>query len=245
MEALKAENISKRFCLYHEPPLTVQKIACNLLHRKQFYHELWVLREINLSLSKGEALGLVGANGSGKTTLLRVLAGIYAATSGQIWYQGRMAAFLELGLGFLLEFTGLENLCLHGAVFGLSRRQIMERIPRIIEFSRLDGFLDVPLRQYSFGMRMRLAFALMVNIEPDIMLIDESLAVGDISFRQRCFAKIEELKSRGAAFILVSHVMEEVARLCDRVLWIDEGRIRSCGDAEKVLKEFSRDMKAK
>ena len=187
MEALRAENISKKFRIFHEPPLTLQKAAHNIFCRKPLYQDLWALREVSFSLKKGEALGLVGANGSGKTTLLRVLANIYSSTSGRARFGGRVAASLELGSGFLLEFTGIENLYLHGAIFGLSRRQTIRKIPEIVEFSQLKDFLDVPLRQYSFGMRLRLAFSFMVNIEPDIMLIDESLAVGTWPFGKSVF----------------------------------------------------------
>lgn len=245
MEALKAENISKKFRIFHEPPLTLQKAAYNFFHRKQLYQDLWALEGVSLSLQRGQALGLIGSNGSGKTTLLRVLADIYSATSGRVWFQGRLAVSLELGSGFLLEFTGIENLYLHGAVFGLSRRKIAEKIPEIAEFSQLNDFMDVPLRQYSFGMRMRLAFALIVNIEPDILLIDESLAVGDLAFRQKCFAKIEELKSQGTAFILVSHNTQEIARLCDRVIWLEKGRVRSCGNTDIILEEYEQAMRIK
>ena len=136
---------------------------------------------------------------------------------------------MELGSGFLLEFTGIENLYLHGAIFGLSRRRIAAKIAKIAEFAQLNDFLDVPLRQYSFGMRMRLAFALIVNIESDILLVDESLAVGDLVFREKCFTRIAELKSQGTAFIMVSHNMEEIARLCDRVIWLEKGRIARAG----------------
>ena len=245
MEILKAENISKKFRIFHQPPLTLQKIVYNLFHRGELYQELWALKEVSLSLRKGEALGLIGPNGSGKTTLLRVLANIYFPDQGRVCSQGRLAASLELGSGFLLEFTGIENLYLHGAIFELSRRQIKAKVPAIAEFSELRDFLDVPLRQYSFGMRMRLAFALIVNIEPDILLIDESLAVGDLAFRQKCFSKIDELKRGGTSFILVSHNTQEIARLCDRLMWLEKGRIRACGNTDRILEEYEQAMRVK
>lgn len=238
MEALRAENISKKFMIFHEPPLTLQKAAHSLIHRKQLYQELWALREVSFSLQKGEALGLIGPNGSGKTTLLRVLADIYFPDSGKVSSNGRLAASLELGSGFLLEFTGLENLYLHGAIFGLSRRQTIRKIPEIAEFSQLKDFLDVPLRQYSFGMRLRLAFSFMVNIEPDIMLIDESLAVGDLAFREKCFSRIEEMKKKGTSFILVSHNLEETERLSDRLIFLEKGKIKTIGPVKDVLGQY-------
>lgn len=245
MEALRAENISKKFRIFHEPPLTLQKAAHNLIHRKQLYQDLWALQEVSFSLHKGEALGLIGPNGSGKTTLLRVLADIYSPDSGRVYSKGRLAASLELGSGFLLEFTGLENLYLHGAIFGLSRRQTIRKIPEIAEFSQLKDFLDVPLRQYSFGMRLRLAFSFMVNIEPDIMLIDESLAVGDLAFREKCFFRIEEMKKKGTSFILVSHNLEEIERLCDRLIWLEKGRIRAIGGLEEIIRDYKSVMRVR
>ena len=238
MEILKAENISKKFRIFHQPPLTLQKIVYNLFHRGGLYQELWALEGVSFFLSRGEALGLIGPNGSGKTTLLRVLANIYFPDSGRVYFKGRLAASLELGSGFLLEFTGIENLYLHGAIFGLSRRQIKAKIPAIAEFSELRDFLDVPLRQYSFGMRLRLGFAFMVNIEPDILLIDESLAVGDLAFRQKCFVRIEEMKKKGTSFILVSHNLEEIERLSDRVVFMDKGKIKTMGPAKEVLRQY-------
>ena len=243
MEALRAENISKKFRIFHEPPLTLQKAVHNLIHRKQLYQELWALREVSFSLRKGEALGLIGPNGSGKTTLLRVLADIYFPDSGRVYFKSRLAASLELGSGFLLEFTGLENLYLHGAIFGLSRRQISRKIPEIAEFSQLKDFLDVPVRQYSSGMRLRLAFAFMVNIEPDILLIDESLAVGDLAFREKCFSRIEEMKNKGTSFILVSHNLEEIGRLCDRLIWLEKGRIRAIGGLKEIIRDYKSAMR--
>ena len=150
MEALKAENLSKKFRIFHQPPLTLQKVVYNLFHRKQLYQDLWALEGVSFSLQKGEALGLIGPNGSGKTTLLRVLAKIYSPTSGRVRIKGRLAASLELGSGFLLEFTGIENLYLHGAIFGLSRRRIAGKIAKIAEFAQLEDFLDVPFASVFF-----------------------------------------------------------------------------------------------
>jgi len=241
--AVKIENLNKKFKVFHEPPLTFQKAVNNLLRGKRSYQELLVLKDISLCLNKGEAAGLVGPNASGKSTLLRIIADIYAPTSGSVEVNGRVAAFLELGSGFRMEFTGIENIYLSAAVFGLSRRQIMQKMPLVREFSELGGFMDVPLRQYSFGMRMRLAFALAMNINPDILLIDEALAVGDISFKDKCIKKIKKLREEGKTLLLVSHYMDEISELCDKVILLEEGRIIDIGPAQKIIAEYREMMK--
>lgn len=238
MVIARIENLSKRFRIFHEPPLTLQKAVYNFVRGRKNHQDLWVLKEVGFSLNKSETLGLIGANASGKTTLLRIIAGIYSPTSGRVSVKGRIAAALELGSGFCLEFTGLENLYLYGALWGLSARQIRDKISRIGEFSELSDFLDVPLRQYSFGMRMRLAFSLAVNIEPEVLLIDEALAVGDLYFREKCFRKIAELKKEGLGLVLVSHNMEEIERLCDRVIFLDQGEIKADGNVKEVISAY-------
>ncbi|OGX18886.1 MAG: hypothetical protein A3K83_01055 [Omnitrophica WOR_2 bacterium RBG_13_44_8b] len=236
---VRIENLKKKFMVFHEGPLTFQKAAYNFLKRKNNYQDIWALKDVSFCLDKQEVVGLIGSNASGKTTLLRIIASIYEPTSGSVHIDGRVAAFFELGSGFMTEFTGIENLYLYGAVFGLSRRQIKEKIPDIIGFSELNNFLDIPLRQYSFGMRMRLAFSLAVNIDPDILLIDETLAVGDLAFREKCFRKIEELKAAGKTLFLVSQHMDEIERICDRVILLDKGEIKAIGPAKDVIGEYS------
>ncbi len=242
---IRVENLNKKFKVFHEPPLTFQRAVYNFLRRKNNYEEIWVLKDLNFCIDKAEAVGLIGLNASGKTTLLRIIANIYAATSGSICISGRIAPFLELGSGFHMEFTGIENLYLYGAIFGLSRRQISRKIQDIRDFSELKDFLDVPLRQYSFGMKLRLAFSLAVNIEPDILLIDEMLAVGDISFKEKCFEKIEELKRNGKTLFLVSHQMSEIERLCDKVILLDKGRVKRIGPAKEIIGEYETIMQTR
>ncbi|OGX16117.1 MAG: hypothetical protein A2166_00035 [Omnitrophica WOR_2 bacterium RBG_13_41_10] len=235
---VRIENLNKKFRVFHESPLTFQRAAYNLLRGKRGYQDIWALKDVSFCLNKQEAVGLIGPNASGKTTLLRIIASIYAPTSGSVHVNGRVAAFFELGSGFIMEFTGIENLYLYGAVFGLSRRQVKERIPDIIGFSELNNFLDIPLRQYSFGMRMRLAFSLAVNIDPDILLIDETLAVGDLAFREKCFRKIEELKAKGKTLFLVSQHLDEIERLCERAILLDKGEIKAIGPAKDAIREY-------
>ena len=235
---IRVENLNKKFRVFHEPPLTFQKTLYNLLRGKKTYEEFWALKDISFSIDRAEAVGLVGANASGKTTLLRIIANIYDPTGGSVEIYGRVASILELGSGFCMEFTGIENLYLYGAVFGLTRREIRQKIPQITELSELNNFLDVPLRQYSSGMKMRLAFSLAVNIEPDILLIDEMLAVGDLSFEEKCFKKVEELKEKGKTLFLVSHHMGEIERLCDRVILLDKGEVKRIGPVQDVVREY-------
>ncbi len=243
--AIEIKKLNKKFKLIHEPPLTFQKALHNFLRRKKNYQEILALDNINLCIKKSESLGLIGANASGKTTLLRVIADIYEPTSGAVSIKGRVAPSLELGSGFCMEFTGIENLYLYAAIFGLSRSQIKEKISRIKEFSELGDFLDVPLRQYSFGMRMRLAFSLAVNLGADILLIDEMLAVGDLAFKEKCFKKIKELKAQGVTFVLVSHNMDEISNLCERAVFLDHGQIKQDGPADEVIQGYRAFMGSK
>lgn len=233
--AVKLKSVSKRFRIFHESPLTLQKVLYNALRGRKQYQDIWALEHVDFTLFASETVGLIGPNASGKTTLLRIIAGIYTPTSGIVSVKGTIAASLELGANFCLEFTGIENIYLYAAVFGLKRARIKDRIPAIAEFSELEDFMDVPLRQYSLGMRMRLAFALAVHIEPDILLIDEMLAVGDIAFKEKCFSKIEALKRQGRTLLLVSHTMSELLRLCDKAVLLDRGRIVKQGTAKDVI----------
>lgn len=243
--AIKVENIHKKFRIFHDSPLTFQRVVYSFLKGKKNYEDIWALKGVDFSLNKAEAVGLIGPNASGKTTLLRIIASIYTPTYGSVYVNGRITACLELVSGFLLEFTGLENLYLCGAVLGLSRKQIKAKIPQIIQFSELNGFLDAPLRQYSAGMKMRLAFSLMVNLNPDILLIDEILAVGDLSFREKCLKKIKELREEGKTLLLVSHNIDEIEELCDRVILLDKGQIRMTGSFHDVVGEFKTIMQSR
>lgn len=236
--ALRVEEVSKEFAIMLEPPLTAQKALYNFVCGKNNFRRIWALRAVSFSVAKAEALGIIGANASGKTTLLRIIAGIYQPTNGRVSYSGRIAASLELGAGFGLEFTGRENLYLYGAIFGLTRRQTTLKIPHIQEFSELGDFLNAPLRQYSVGMRMRLAFSLAVNFAPDILLVDEMLAVGDAAFRNKCLNKLEQLKKQGTTLLLVSHHPQEIAQVCDRAIMLHEGSIYRQGNVSEVLSAY-------
>lgn len=236
--AVRVENLNKKFTISHDSPLTFQRAVYNFFTGKTNHGELPALKNLNFCINKSEAMGLIGPNSSGKSTLLRIIAGIYTPTTGSVCVSGKIAPCLELGWGFCMEFTGRENLYLYGSAFGLSRREIRQRIEDIRGFSGLNGFLDVPLKQYSLGMRMRLAFSLAVNMDSDILLIDEMLTVGDLSFKEKCLKKIDELKEKGKTFLLVSHQMDEIERLCERAILLDEGKIISLGPVKDVVKEY-------
>lgn len=196
------------------------------------------LDDVSFTVDKGESFGVVGGNGSGKSTLLKVVAGILKPSSGRVVADGRVAALIELGAGFHPEITGRENIFINGAVMGLSRREIEDKFDDIVEFSGLGGFLDEPVKNYSSGMYVRLGFAVAVHTEPDVLLVDEVLAVGDESFAHRCIRRIEELLADGRTLVFVSHGLDLVEEICDRVLWLDGGRPRELGEPRRVIDAY-------
>ena len=196
------------------------------------------LRGMDLTVPRGEALGLIGRNGSGKTTLLGLIGRIYRPTAGELTVRGSVAPLLELGAGFHLELTGVENIFLNGVILGLTRRQVAERMEAIIEFAELREFIDAPLRTYSVGMKMRLGFAVATHTDADIILVDEVLAVGDEGFQEKCYARLEELRRAGRTLIVVSHEMPKIRRAAGRVIWLDRGRVHRDGPTEQIVDEY-------
>ena len=204
----------------------------------RLYRDFNALHHVSMEVRKGESIGIIGRNGSGKSTLLQIIAGTLQATEGSVKISGRIAALLELGSGFNPDFTGKENVFLNAAVLGLSRRQIEARYDAISEFAEIGEFIDEPVKTYSSGMVVRLAFAVAVHLDPDILIVDEALAVGDIYFRQRCMRKIHELRSRGVTIVYVTHDVSDVKALGDRTLWLREGRVVETGDAREVALKY-------
>jgi ABC-type polysaccharide/polyol phosphate transport system ATPase subunit len=200
--------------------------------------ELWALRDVSLDLGRGRMTGIIGSNGSGKSTLLKVLGGILKPTSGQVSVRGRVSALIELGAGFHPEFTGRENIFVNGVLLGLSRAEVRARFDEIVAFAGLQPFVDNPVKTYSSGMYMRLGFAIAVTVDPDILLIDEVLAVGDEAFQHRCVGKIQEFKARGKTIVLVSHDLSSIERLCDEAVWLDGGRLRAQGETRSVVGQY-------
>ncbi|MGB6265461.1 MAG: ABC transporter ATP-binding protein [Candidatus Acidiferrales bacterium] len=199
---------------------------------------LWALRDVSFDVQQGEVVGLIGRNGAGKSTLLKLLSRITRPTTGFAEIHGRVGTLLEVGTGFHPELTGRENIFLSGAILGMSRREILRKHDAMVEFAEVERFLDTPLKHYSSGMQMRLAFSVAAHLEPEILFVDEVLSVGDLAFQKKCLGKMEEVSKTGRTIVFVSHQMNQVRRLCKRVLWIDAGRIREQGDTGQVVAQY-------
>jgi ABC-type polysaccharide/polyol phosphate transport system ATPase subunit len=234
--AIVAEGVSRRFRVYPQRNVTLKDA---ILRRRQLRREeIWALRDVSLAIEPGEAIGIVGRNGSGKTTLLRLIAGIFQPTGGRLEVAGEVGSLLGLGAGFHPDFTGRENVYMNGAIHGLSRSYVRERLEEIVSFAELEDFFDVPVRTYSSGMYMRLGFALATHLDPDILLLDEVFAVGDEAFQRKCFGKILELRERGRTIVFVSHAAPAVERVCERAILLTSGRVAHDGAAREVIKHY-------
>ena len=234
--AIKVEHMTKKFKLYYDKPSTLKERLVFWNHKKA--EDRTVLKDINLEIKKGETVALIGVNGSGKSTLLKLMTKIIYPTTGKIITNGKLTSLLELGAGFHTDFTGRENIYFNASIFGLTKTEIESRINDIIEFSELGEFIDSPVRTYSSGMYMRLAFSVAINVDAEILLIDEILAVGDQHFQDKCFAKLNELKNSDKTIVIVSHSLGSVKQLCDRAIWIHEGKVRLDGKTDEVIKEY-------
>jgi lipopolysaccharide transport system ATP-binding protein len=206
--------------------------------RKKLYEEFWALKDIDLEVYKGETLGIVGKNGSGKSTLLQVITGTLVPTAGSVETRGRISALLELGAGFNPEFTGVENARLNASILGIGRDEIEERLPAIIEFSELGEFIDRPVKTYSSGMYVRLGFSVAINMKPDIFIIDEALAVGDVRFQRKCFRELEAMRTSGTTILFVTHATGTVVNLCNRALFLDNGQMIAVGEPKQVVNQY-------
>ncbi len=234
--AIKVMNMSKNFKLNSDKPHTLkERLVFGKKNKKEY---IQILKNINLEIKKGETVALIGTNGSGKSTLLKLMTKIIYPTKGRIYTYGKLTSLLELGAGFHPDFTGRENIYFNASIFGLTKKEIDDRLQTIIDFSELGDFIDTPVRTYSSGMYMRLAFAVAINVDADILLIDEILAVGDQHFQDKCFSKLHELKESGKTIVIVSHSLESVKDLCDRAVWIYDGNIRMDGNTSSVIKEY-------
>jgi ABC-type polysaccharide/polyol phosphate transport system ATPase subunit len=241
MDRIRLEHVSKRYLLGDQ--LNAREALTAATHRllrrpRTPDRELWSLRDVSFSVADGEALGIVGRNGAGKSTVLKILANITSPTRGVSRTRGRVAALLEVGTGFHPELTGRENVHLNGAVLGMSRREIVRRFDRIIEFAGTERFLDTPIKRWSSGMQLRLAFAVAAHLEPDVQVVDEVLAVGDAEFQRRCIGRMSEVEKEGRTVVFVSHDLETLARICRRSLWLDQGVVRTSGPTRDVVRDY-------
>jgi len=202
--------------------------------------DFWALREINFSVPDNTSFGIVGVNGSGKSTMLKLLTGTMKPTKGHIRVKGRKSSLIELGAGFHSDFSGRDNVYLNGLILGLSKADIRKRFDEIVDFAELEEFIDVPVKYYSSGMQARLGFAVATAVEPDILIVDEVLAVGDMNFREKCMTKIMQMQAKGVSVVLVSHGLGDVERVCQRAMWLDHGRMMAYGPATEVVSAYSR-----
>lgn len=243
MNAVEFQQVSKSYSIYDAPSGRLQELlSFNKLRR---HRDFWALRDVSFEVKRGETFCVVGENGSGKSTLLQIVAGILQPTAGRIAINGRVSALLELGAGFNPEFSGRDNVYLNASILGFTKRQIDQRYPEIESFAEIGEFIHQPVKTYSSGMAVRLAFAVAIHVDPEILLVDEALAVGDIYFRQRCMRKVHELRQRGVTVLFVSHAVADVKALGDRVLWLDHGKMVEMGAPEVVISRYLAAMSAK
>lgn len=236
MNAIEIRNMYKDFKLVYDKPTTLKERICFWKTTK--VQKRQVLKNINLDIKKGETVALIGTNGSGKSTLLKLMTKILYPNKGTLETHGKLTSLLELGAGFHPDFTGRENIYFNAAIFGLTRQEIDKRIDEIIEFSELGDFIDNPVRTYSSGMYMRLAFSIAINVDAEILLIDEILAVGDQHFQDKCFAKLKEMKKSEKTIVIVTHSLGQVRELCNRAIWIYNGEVRMDGAPNEVVDEY-------
>ena len=235
--AISVSSLSKNFRLYHERNRYIK--AALLRGRRAKYEEFWALKDLSFEVAHGATLGIIGSNGSGKTTMLKCLTGIYTPEKGAIKVDGKLAALLELGAGFHPELTGAENIFLNGSILGMSKRDVQNKFASIVEFAGLEKFIDTPVKNFSSGMVVRLGFSIASHVEPEILLIDEILSVGDQDFQRKSSEKIEEFRREGRTIVVVSHSLGLVQQLCKEVIWLDKGQIRQSGPAAEVIAAYT------
>lgn len=245
-QAIIVQNLGKRFKRYHKDrPFTLQEAVVSGFGRLQPVDWFWALREVSFSVPRGEALGVIGANGAGKSTLLSLVGGIGRPDEGQLEVHGRIGGLLELGAGFHPDLTGRENVIINGIICGLTRHEVDQCFSEIVSFAELEEVIDDPLRTYSTGMYMRLGFSIAAHTEPEILLVDEVLAVGDIAFQQKCLERIRQYQKRGCTIVIISHNTAQIREFCDRVIWLQAGRIQACDVPDRVVDEYEQAMQKK
>jgi len=238
MDVVTLHNVSKKYSLSQERPVLLKNLFI-----PQKKEEVWALKNVNLTIKKGETIGIIGENGSGKSTLLKIIAGVTAPTKGSVKVNGRIASLIELGAGFHQDLTGRENIYLNGTLLGLTKKEIDKKYKDIVDFADIGNFIDQPIRTYSSGMNVRLGFSVAIHLDPDVLLVDEVLAVGDTQFQQKSLRKISEFKKNKKTIFLVSHNMIYIQDLCDNVIWLDKGRIENKGEPHKIVTSYIKSSK--
>jgi lipopolysaccharide transport system ATP-binding protein len=240
MAVIRFENVSKRFAMARSRPRSFQELLLGVAkgQLRSPSESFWALRDVDFDVARGETVGLVGPNGVGKSTILKLISRIIEPTSGEIRVDGRVGGLLELGAGFHHDLTGRENVYLNGSILGLDREEINRKFDKIVSFAELERFIDVPVKHYSSGMYLRLGFSVAIHTNPDILLVDEVLAVGDAAFQRKCIDKIHSMQSEGVTIILVSHDLNTIQDLCDTSIWLEEGRVAGIGPSERVVAEY-------
>src|SRR5262245_16322885 len=233
---ISVQNVSKLYRIYDNPAGRLKEIL--LRGRRKYHRDFWALQEVSLEVTTGETVGIIGRNGAGKTTLLQIIAGVLQPTHGEVRVEGRGAALLELGSGFNPEYTGRENILLAGQILGFSEEEMKRRLDVIVQFAELEGFVDQPVKTYSTGMLMRLAFASAIHVDPDVLIVDEALSVGDVYFQRKSLDRMEYFRKAGKTVLFVSHDPQLVQRFCTRALWLENGRVAMLGDAHDVVTAY-------
>ncbi len=237
---IHVENVSVRYLMSYDRVKSIKEYLVQMVKGKLKYEEFWALKEVSFQLERGQVLGIIGHNGAGKSTLLKVISGILKPTEGSVSLGGAVVPMLELGSGFDQDLTGRENIFLNGAILGYSEQYLKDKYDEIVEFSELGKFIEVPIRNYSSGMLMRLAFSIATVVNPEILIVDEILAVGDAAFQEKSKARMKQLMSGGTTVLFVSHSLDQIREMCDKVIWLEHGRIKMAGETAQVCDAYER-----
>ena len=235
---IEVKNVKMKFKMSDEPLNSLKEIFTKAVTGKLKFNEFLAMDDVSFNVEKGETLGLIGTNGAGKSTTLKVISGILKPTEGKVITRGNIVPMLELGAGFDLELTGKENIYLNGAILGYTKEYLESKYEEIVEFAEIKDFIDMPIRNYSSGMMARLAFSIASVVQPEILIVDEILAVGDVKFQQKSYKRMQELMSGGATVLFVSHDLDKIEEMCDHVLWLDKGKVKQYGDAKQVCDDY-------
>lgn len=239
--AISLDNVTQRYRVISERPDTVRELFARFFRHKTSFHDFEALKNVSFSIHRGEVVGLIGRNGSGKSTTLKIIAGVYRPTAGRVEVNGTVAPLIELGAGFHPELTGRENILVNGLLMGYSKKEMLARQQSIIDFAGIGDFIDAPVKQYSSGMYVRLAFAVATEVEPDILVVDEILSVGDLAFQKKCYDRLKSFRDLRKTIILVTHSMGDILSHCDRAIYLDKGEIQFDGPAEEAVDLYKKD----